>query len=66
MRFILVAAALVAAIPSVAKSDELADLKAQLQAVQKRVQALEAEKAKSNAGQPAQTARASAALPAIP
>ena len=31
--------------------------------MQKRVQALEAEKAKSNAGQPALTARASAALP---
>jgi hypothetical protein len=64
MRFILLAAALAAAVPSVAKSDELTDLKAQLQAVQKRLQALEAEKAKSNAGQPALTARASAALPA--
>lgn len=63
MRLILLAAALAAALPSLAKSDELADLKAQLQAVQKRVQALEAEKAKSNAGQPAATARASAAVP---
>jgi hypothetical protein len=62
MRLILVAAALAAAVPSVAKSDELTDLKAQLQAVQKRVQALEAEKAKSNTGQSALTARA-AALP---
>src|SRR5947209_10765496 len=63
MRLIIVAAALAATVPSVAKSDELTDLKSQLQAVQKRVQALEAEKAKGNAGQPGLTARASAALP---
>ena len=63
MRLILLAAALAAAVPSVAKSDELTDLKAQLQALQKRVVTLEAEKAKSSAGQPALTARASAALP---
>jgi hypothetical protein len=63
MRFILLTAALAAAVPTLAKSDELTDLKAQLQALQSRVQTLEAEKAKRSAGQPALTARASAALP---
>jgi hypothetical protein len=63
MRFILLTAALAAAAPSVAKSDELSDLKAQLQALQSRVQTLEAEKSKRSAAQPALTARASAALP---
>jgi hypothetical protein len=63
MRLIILVAALAAAVPSGAKSDELTDLKAQLQALQTRVQTLEAEKAKGKASPPALTARASAALP---
>jgi len=69
MRCLLLAAALAAAGSTVAKSDELADLKAQLeaanksiQALQSRVQALETQKAQGAAAQPARTARA-AALP---
>ena len=69
MRCLLLAAALAAAGSTVAKSDELADLKAQLeaanksiQALQSRVQALETQKAQRAAAQPARTARA-AALP---
>ena len=56
----LLAAALAVAVPNVAKSDELTDLKTQVQALQKRLQALEGEKARSSAGQSALTARASA------
>src|SRR6516225_8203629 len=69
MRRLLLAAALAAAGSTVAKSDELADLKAQLeaanksiQALQGRVRALEDQKVQRAATQPAQTARA-AALP---
>jgi hypothetical protein len=63
MRFLLLTAALAGVVPTLAKSDELTDLKAQLQALQSRVQTLEAEKSKRSAAQPALTARASAALP---
>jgi hypothetical protein len=66
MRWVLWAAALSVAVPTSARSDELADLKAQLEAaskaiqtLQKRVQTLEAQKA-----QGAQSANPAAPLPA--
>lgn len=63
MKMLLLAIALAVALQLAARADELSDLKAQLdaaiksmQALQQRVEALEAQKAKGGAGAPAPTA----------
>jgi hypothetical protein len=73
MRKLILAVALAAAFPMASQADELSDLKAQLeaamksiQALQQRVEALEAEKAKAAAAAPAvEAAPAPAAEPAV-
>ena len=71
MRTFLLVVAMAAALPLTVRADELSDLKAQLdaamksiQTLQKRVEALEAEKAKAEAAAVAPPAAAGAAAPA--